>query len=261
MNRNLFSLSGMTALVTGASGYLGQEMCIGLAEAGATVLVNSRSEAKAAELVERLISKGFVAEEAIFDVTDENAVAEFFSAYQSDINIIVNNAYSGSAGTIESSHGSSYLDAYIIAVKSVHHIVNSALPHLRSSVGKMGYASVINIGSMYGVVSPDPNLYESAETTNPPFYGAAKAALIQLTKYSACEFGRENIRFNSISPGPFPNLATNNDHFVNNLSSKVPMGRVGKAEEIKGPLVFLSSEASSFVNGANLIVDGGWTIW
>jgi NAD(P)-dependent dehydrogenase (short-subunit alcohol dehydrogenase family) len=98
---------------------------------------------------------------------------------------------------------------------------------------------------------------------NPPFYGAAKAALLQWTRYAASEFGKEGIRVNAVSPGPFPSLAMKaaNPDFIEALAAKVRMGRIGASDEIKGPMLFLASSAASFVNGANIVVDGGWTCW
>ncbi|WP_028834549.1 MULTISPECIES: SDR family NAD(P)-dependent oxidoreductase [unclassified Pseudoalteromonas] len=257
----LFSLQGKSVLVTGAAGHLGREICFGLAESGANVLVNSRSKKKAQKLVEQLTQKGFSAELAVFDVTLKNQVDAFFTGYTGKLHVIINNAYTGAGGTIETSTAKQYTFAYSITLESAHYLFQHSLPYLRAAVKECGYASVINIASMYGKVSPDLRLYSSAEGTNPPFYGVAKAALIQWTKYGACEFGREGIRFNSISPGPFPNLCTNDSEFIESLVKKVPLNRVGLAAELKGPVIFLASSASSFVNGADIAVDGGWTIW
>lgn len=262
MNSDLFSLKKKVALVTGATGYLGKEMCIGLAESGAHVLVNSRSQSRALEFVEYLRGKGLSADSAVFDVCSEKEVKLYFDniSESNGIDIIVNNAYAGVGGTIETCATQNYRDSYEISVTATHNLIVNALPSLRKSVKKGGYASIINIASMYGMVSPDHRLYTSPEKSNPPFYGAAKAALIQLTKYAACEFGKEGIRVNSLSPGPFPK-PDNNKEFINQLSNKVPTGRVGAAHEIKGPVIYLASSASSYVNGSNLIVDGGWTAW
>lgn len=261
MKNNLFDMSGLTMLVTGATGYLGKEMCLGLAETGATILVNSRNLEKIEALVLELQELGYNAEPAQFDITKEEEISDFLRSYNGALSGIVNNAYYGKGGTIESSSSEDYALAYDITVTAAHTLFRSCLPLLKESVRKHGYASVINIASMYGCVSPDLGVYATPEGSNPPFYGAAKAALIQWTKYGACEFGHQGIRFNAISPGPFPNPEFNKAEFTAQLSQKVPMQRVGVAKEIQGPIVFLASKASSFVNGTNINVDGGWTVW
>jgi NAD(P)-dependent dehydrogenase (short-subunit alcohol dehydrogenase family) len=126
-----------------------------------------------------------------------------------------------------------------------------------------GGASVVNIASMYGSVSPDPSIYGTSGANNPPSYGAAKAGLIQFTKYAACHLAAEGIRVNCISPGPFPakRYLDQDPEFKGRLQKKVPMGRTGDPQELQGPLLFLASDASSYVTGINLPVDGGWTAW
>lgn len=153
-----------------------------------------------------------------------------------------------------------YLDSFGVSVIGASNLFKVALPHLRIAAKIGGYASVINIGSMYGMVAPDHKIYESKQVANPPYYGAAKAALIQWTKYIAAEFGGEGIRANSISPGPFPSaeVKSKNPIFVKKLSTKVPLGRVGSPDEIKGAITYLASPAASYVTGSNLVVDGGW---
>jgi NAD(P)-dependent dehydrogenase (short-subunit alcohol dehydrogenase family) len=116
---------------------------------------------------------------------------------------------------------------------------------------------------MYGHVSPDPRLYGESGLNSAPWYGAAKGGLIQLTRYLACHLAPERIRVNAISPGPFPRteISAGKSDFIQRLEQKVPMGRIGMPEEIAGPLLFLASDASSYVTGINLPVDGGWTAW
>lgn len=259
----LFSLQGKRALVTGATGYLGSAMAMALAKAGAHILVNSRSLERADELVKKITDTGYSAEAAVFDVTNKQQVEAFISKQENTpVHILINNAYSGGAGSIELSNTEQYAESYDITVLSAHRLIKSLLPNLRLAVTECGDASIINIASMYGVVSPDQGIYDSQSGVNPPFYGASKAALIGLTRYAACEFGKESIRTNSISPGPFPSKAVqNNLEFIQKLANKVPMARIGQAKEIQGPILFLASQASSFVNGANLAVDGGWTCW
>ncbi|RXZ65077.1 SDR family oxidoreductase [Pelagerythrobacter rhizovicinus] len=258
-------LLGRTALITGATGYLGSAMAWALAGAGAEVLINARNIENAERLAAKIQERGWSAQPAAFDVVDHDAVAAAAEQYLGDrpLNILVNNAYAGSGGTIEHSSADAYRESYDVAVVSAHRLLHAMLPALRQAVERDFHASVINVASMYGLVSPDPRLYDTAKATNPPFYGAAKAALVQWTRYAACEFGAQGIRVNSISPGPFPSrlVQENSPEFVSRLAERVPLGRVGQASEIAGPLLFLASDASTYVNGANLVVDGGWTAW
>ena len=126
---------------------------------------------------------------------------------------------------------------------------------------KNKFGSIINISSMYGMVSPDPSIYGSSGHNNPPNYGAGKAAIIQFTRYTACHLAKKGIRVNSVSPGPFPKPDVTDMRFISNLKKKTPMGRLGQPHEIKGVIVFLASQSSSFVTGTNISVDGGWTAW
>lgn len=261
---DLFSLKGKTALVTGATGHLGSAMTCVLAEAGATVLVNSRSQERCAALVKELTNQGLKAEVAAFDVTQERSVIEFAKSVQGRaVHILINNAYAGDAGTVESSDAFAYASTFDVTMVAAHRLVKALLPNLRNGVGSGGDASIINLASMYALVSPDQRVYDSPAGTNPPFYGAAKAALLHWTRYAACEFGAEGIRVNAISPGPFPNAQVQEDspEFVARLSNKVPMNRIGTPKEIRGPILFLASPASSYVTGTNIVVDGGWTCW
>jgi len=122
-----------------------------------------------------------------------------------------------------------------------------------------GHGNIINITSIYGVVAPDPNVYENI-LPNPANYGAGKAAIIQLTKYIACFYGDRGVRANCICPGAFPN-EQQDTKFVSRLAAKTPLRRVGRPDDLKGVAVFLASEASSYITGQNYIVDGGRTAW
>ncbi len=260
----IFGVKGKTALITGATGYLGSAMSFILGEAGAHVLVNSRSQERSDALVKNLIDSGYSAEPAVFDVTNQQGIDRFFSGFQGKpLHVLINNASAGSSGSIELSKAEAYTDSYDVTVIAAHNLLKAALPALRKAVQQNGDTSVINIATMYAMVSPDQRIYESASGVNPPFYGAAKAALLQWTRYAACEFGAEGIRVNSISPGPFPSEAVqkNNPALIEKLASKVPMRRIGLSDEIKGPTLFLASSASSYINGTNIVVDGGWTCW
>jgi len=117
---------------------------------------------------------------------------------------------------------------------------------------------------MYGIVSPNPSSYPEGINSNPIEYGAGKAGLLQMTRYLASHYGKKNIRVNAVAPGPFPNIdkkANNNSTFLNNLKKSTMLGRLGEASETAGPTVFLLSNASSYITGHTLNIDGGWTAW
>jgi len=260
----LFSLKDKIILITGSTGYLGRAMSEGLAKMGAKVFINGRNKNSVNRTVDSLIKKGYQAKPAIFDITDYKQVKMFFSNFDEDvIDVLLINAYNGKGGTTSTSSKQDFRDSYEISMIATHNLFQNSLPYLQSAKKQNGDASVINITSMYGMVSPDQRIYKDIKSINPPFYGASKAALLQWTRYAACEFGPECIRVNSISPGAFPSLLVqeNDPDFITRLSRKVPLGRVGIAAELKGPVLFLASEASSYVNGSNIIVDGGWTCW
>ena len=260
----MFILKNKIILVTGATGYLGSVISEGLAKAGAKVYINGRTEDSVNKIVDSLIKKGYQAKSAIFDITNYKQVDKFFSNFNEEvIDALLINAYNGKGGTTATSSIQDFRDSYEISMVATHNLFQKSLPYLQPAKNKNGDASVVNISSMYGMVSPDISIYDSENISNPPFYGAAKAALIQWTKYTACEFAQKGIRVNSISPGAFPPIAVKKNYLnmYKAIENKIPMKRVGSPEELIGPVVFLVSESASFVTGINLPVDGGWTAW
>jgi NAD(P)-dependent dehydrogenase (short-subunit alcohol dehydrogenase family) len=122
---------------------------------------------------------------------------------------------------------------------------------------RLGRGSIINISSIYGVVSNDPTLYEGTTMRQPPTYTFVKAGMINFTRYLAAYYGKQGVRANCISPGGFFNHQ--DEPFLSNYCKRVPVGRMLGNEDIKGAVVFLASDASEYVTGVNLMVDGGWT--
>lgn len=266
---HLFSLQDRVALVTGATGHLGKEMVTALAMAGAHVIINSRSEEKLQLLALQLNNMGKEVTISQLDVTDKadvtHKIPELLKRF-GKLDILVNNAYAGLPGESQNATHDDFSVAYDIAVSSAFHLIKTCFSFMdRSTIQGHGTAStsIINIASMYGHVSPDPAIYGSSGFNSPPYYGAAKAGLLQLSRYLACHYAKHGIRVNTISPGPFPPKSIQNQQpeFYQNLCAKVPMKRIGVAHEIQGPLLFLASDASSFVTGSDLKVDGGWTAW
>lgn len=262
----LFSLKNKVALITGAAGHLGAYMAFCLGQAGAQVLINGRNKDKLSALQQRLNQHNIESTILDFDLTDLNAINEnvhYITTHYGYLDILVNNAHQGRACDFAQANREDFFRDYDIDVVASFELIKSTKELLKKAVSKRGDASVINIASMYGWVSPDPRIYSNSKMNNPPHYGAAKAALIQLTKYMACHLAEHKIRVNAISPGPFPLEEVINQHpdFKQKLESKVPLARIGHPSELQGPLLFLASRASSFVTGINLPVDGGWTAW
>jgi NAD(P)-dependent dehydrogenase (short-subunit alcohol dehydrogenase family) len=262
-----FRLDGRVAFLSGASGHLGRPMAWALASAGAHIILNGRALDAIEVLAGELKGAGLSASTACFDVTDESAVRQNMALIQEaygQLNVLVNNASAGRPGTMESATAADFEQLYRVNVVAAFQLIQAATPLMKEAgLRRRGSASVVNIASMYATVSPDPSIYGTSGANSPPYYGPAKAALVQLTRYAACHLAPQGIRVNCISPGPFPNAKylERDAGFHQQLEAKIPMHRTGDPAELQGPLLFLASDASSYVTGINLAVDGGWTAW
>lgn len=262
MKNELFDLSDQKILLTGASGHLGFSMLEALLDFGAYVFVNSRSKKKYADIIKRLDVKfKNKISPAIFDLNNYKKVKNFFRK-NIQLHTIINNAFNCKTAHFENFNEIEYDKTFKLGLTSVAHLNNCALKSLKKGSADIGTASIINIASMYGIVSPNPKNYGSKKDNNPAHYGSMKAALIQYTKYASVNLAKYGIRVNSISPGAFPNLSIiNNRKFITKLKKNIPLNRVGVPSDIKTSVVYLSSKNSSYVTGTNLIIDGGWTTW
>ena len=253
-----FVLKDRIAFVSAGRGHLGAAMVTGLAEAGARVIANGRDPSKLASFADGLRKQGLKVEPAAFDITDIDSVRRFFGGLKR-LDILVNNAVSMTVKPFAALEPQDFAATYASAVTSAFEAVRAALPALEAGVAAAGEASIINVASMYGVVSPDRGLYADPGRQSPFHYGPAKAGLLQLSRHLAAEFGHRGIRVNALVPGPFPHAP--DAALAQRLAARTMLGRLGRAEEIKGPLIFLASPASRFVTGSALTVDGGWTAW
>ncbi len=259
---SLFRLDGRIAFVSGAAGHLGRAMATALADAGAHVILNGRKPERLESFAAELKAADRSCECAAFDVGDIAAVQAFFAA-RPRLDILVNNAVAMTPAPFDALDAAAFEETYRSCVTASFEAVRAARPALRAAVAAAGDAAIVNIASMYGVVSPDSRIYARPEQASPMHYGPAKAGLLQLTRHLAAELGPERIRVNALVPGPFPRseVRAADPEFARRLAGRTMLGRTGEAAEIRGPLLFLAAPASSFVTGAALSVDGGWTAW
>jgi NAD(P)-dependent dehydrogenase (short-subunit alcohol dehydrogenase family) len=261
--QQLLSLKGKTAVVTGGAGYLGTAISETLAELGANLVLASRDQAKCEQKCEeiRRLTEGSVQAVAVeLDVLAKDSATRFFAHVHQHFNaidILVNNAWSGNKNTWESITDEDWEHDIDMSLNSVFRLTKAAFPDLKATRGV-----VLNIASMYGHIGPDYRIYDGKQFANPPSYGAAKAGVIQFTKYLASFLSPHGIRVNALSPGAFPHPPTQkHDEFMQRLAAKNPLNRIGQPEELKGAVALLCSDAGSYITGQNLCVDGGWAIW
>lgn len=261
MTKKLFDLTGKVVVITGGAGHLGESMCEGLAEFGANIIIASPDPKGSDGLVNRLVKKFNIEAFALkMDIAKPGNIKKAFekaSKKFSGIDILINNAYFGSSGRLEKITDKDWQKGIDGTINGVFRCTQLILPYFENA------GVIINIASMYGMVSPDPRVYGGdPKLENPPNYGSGKAAILQFTRYAACHLAPRGIRVNSISPGAFPNkLVQKNRRFVAKLKNKIPLGRIGTPNDLKGAVVFLASDASSYITGSNIVVDGGWTAW
>jgi len=258
--QELFSLRGKTALVTGGSGHLGSALARALAEAGASVILSSREESKALLAIKQLpVGEGAEHFPLVLDHMQPEALpAAFERAIQlaGKVDVLLNNGHEA--------NGADWTN--VTAEQFTRQLANATgyfelarLVRNRAVETSQG-ASIILLGSMYGVVGSYPDAYADVCPASPVAYHALKGSIVQMTRHLAVYWATDRVRVNCLSPGPFPRDSAPAG-MVERLMNKSPMKRMGKPHELKGAVVFLASEASSYITGQNLLVDGGWTAW
>ncbi|HWF44844.1 MAG TPA: SDR family oxidoreductase [Candidatus Kapabacteria bacterium] len=270
---DLFSLKGKVAIVTGALGLLGREHCIALSDAGADVIAADLDADACYDFARELMTKSkFPALGIGVDITDPVSLGRAYKKIMEEcghIDILVNNAAVNDkfedpllAGEL------SRFEQYPLEQWERSLRVNVTGTFLASQIfgaemAKAGQGSIINVASTYGIVGPDQSLYTKPDGTQPfyksPSYSTTKGAIIAFTRYLAAYWGKSGVRVNTLSPGGVEN--NQDEYFIQNYAKRTPLGRMAQPGDYRGALVFLASDASSYMTGANLVVDGGWTAW
>jgi gluconate 5-dehydrogenase len=272
---SLFAVNKKTVVLTGASGFLGSAFAETFLENGARVIVLGRSEKLDTHLARW---KSIFGPDRVdgyrFDMGDPdklNRALDEIITKEIHIDVLINNAhelgpltgFNTEAGSLENCTMEQWTRN--LAGGAIWPFIT--IQKLGPVMKRQNNGSIINIASMYAVVAPSPDLYEGTEFGNPPGYSASKGAMLSFTRYVASYWGKYGVRANAILPGPFSNTDYSSANsvaldspFLSRLRSRTCLKRLGSPHELAGALLFLASEASSFMTGQALIVDGGWTI-
>ena len=264
-----FRLDGRVAVVTGAGGLLGRRHAEALADAGAKVVACDLQVEDVTPIVDQL---GGGHHAVSLDVTDEEQMQELTARLHDEIgvpSILVNNAamndmVENPTSAAEESRFENYPFELFRKVMDVN--VGGMFLCCQAIGGLMaerGSGSIINIASTYGVVAPDQRIYQAPDGQQTFYksaaYPASKGAVVMLTRFLATYWGERNVRVNALSPGGVENGQP--EHFIEQYASRTPLGRMAASTDYQGALVYLASDASRYMTGHNLVVDGGWTTW
>ena len=258
--KNIFSLENKNVILTGGCGNLGRVMAKHLLDFGAKLFI--------ADVVDTPIEglDGSITYIKCDLQKTESIKALFETAEKKGgIDVLINNAaYGGGAGgkkmtktRMEDFDDETWAYGLDGTVGVTFRCIREVIPYMK----KAGGGSIVNIASMYGVVAPDHSIYGDTGSNSPVTYGAGKAGVVQLTRYAASYLAKDNIRVNSITPGPFPKIEKTDPEFLKKLQKKTMLGRTGDPDDLAGALILLCSDASRFMTGSNVVVDGGWTAW
>jgi len=264
----LFSLQNRTVILTGSAGRLGSRFAHVLSEAGANVVLVDIQEEKNKKMEEQIAKKYHTRPTSFnVDITDEVAmkklVKDVLIKYRK-IDVLINNAH-----FVPRDHPQRDVPFEQYPLELWSQVTSSNLrglflccKEIGKVMSKQKRGIIVNISSIYGIVGPDQRIYGDSRLNSPAFYSATKGAMVNLTRYLASYWSGRNIRVNTLTlGGVFDPVLHKDRNFVAKYSKKTMIGRMAGPEDFDGALLFLASDSSSYMTGANLIVDGGWTAW
>jgi NAD(P)-dependent dehydrogenase (short-subunit alcohol dehydrogenase family) len=272
MNFNkIFNLKDKVAIITGGAGILGEVFCHGLAEYGANIVILDKNKEKSDFIADNLQKKYQIKALSIYcDVTSESQIIRALNKIENNfkrVDILINNA-AGKSENLKAffeKYENYSLDQWEKILKQNLTSMFMVSKHIGGYMANKNIpGSIIQISSIYGVNAPDHRIYEGSEymgtsINTPAIYSATKSSVIGLTKYLATYWAKNKIRVNTLTPGGV--FSGQNENFIRNYSNRVPMNRMANKNEMVGGLIFLASDASSYVTGHNLIIDGGLSCW
>ncbi len=266
-----FQLNDRTAIVTGGAGLLGSEFCRTLAQAGALVIVADLNETAARRVADALTAEGLRASAVGVDVTQPESVQAMVNAAldaSGRLDVLVNSAAMDPKfdSSQQGQHGNTFEDYPVSAWRQALDVNLTGMFLCCQAAARpmvaQNHGSIINICSTYGLVGPDQRIYErpgQPQQFKPAFYSVTKAGVLGLTRYLATYFAGKDVRANALTPGGVYN--NHDELFTANYSARTVLGRMARRDEMNGALLFLASDASSYMTGSNVVVDGGWTAW
>ena len=264
MNDELFSVKDKNIILTGSSGLLGSAYARSLLSRGANMaLIDIKT--KESQNIKKEFSKSNKIKVYKCDLSKPQQIKNTFKKIVNDfktIDVLINNAAFASKQTFHIKDFKNYethpFNLWESAFKINIHAVHLCIQQVVGVMKKQEFGSIINISSTYGVVGPDFSTYENEQLFTPPGYAVTKSAILNLTRYIANLYGKYNVRCNTLTPSGVK-TKTLSKSFVKTYSSRNALNRMAKTDDYIGPIIFLCSNASSYMTGANLIVDAGWT--
>lgn len=260
--RQLFSLENKVIMITGGAGHLGSSISKALASFGANVVLIGRNEQKLRDFVNQNQAPGNNPfEYFVCDVTREEDFQKVVGKVVSNhgrIDVFINTAHSGKREKFEDLTKSAWNDALEHTLTHYFTCIKAVCPIML----KAGQGSIINIASLYSFLGVDQRIFLDLGNNTPIHYAVAKGGTLQMTRYLATLWADKGIRVNAISPGWFPQKrGPKRPDYMHEITKRIPMGRIGQPDDLAGIVLYLASDASSYVTGQNFIIDGGYSVW